>query len=163
MGNGFPVAAIAGTDEVMGVLEQGGVGHGGTYCGNVVGAAAADATLKVLEEKPIIDSIYHYGELIMKGIGDILTRADIPHYVTGPAPMFSIQLGLADEPRDFRDYTKGDDVLYEKIAMGLIDRGVMPDADGREPWFVCYSHGEQEVGDTLTAFEDAVKAAKNGR
>lgn len=160
MGNGFPIAAIAGTDAVMGILEQGGVGHGGTYCGNVVGATAADATLQILEEKPIIESIYHYGGLVMEGIAEILTRADIPHYVTGPAPMFSIQLGLEQEPHDFRDYAKGDAELYENIVMQLIDRGVLPDADGREPWFVCYSHGEQEVGDTLTAFEDAVKAAK---
>jgi glutamate-1-semialdehyde aminotransferase len=75
--------------------------------------------------------------------------------------MFSIQLGLEQEPHDFRDYAKGDAELYENIVMQLIDRGVLPDADGREPWFVCYSHGEQEVGDTLTAFEDAVKAVKN--
>jgi glutamate-1-semialdehyde 2,1-aminomutase len=160
MGNGFPVAAFAGNDKVMGVLEQGGVAHGGTYCGNVVAAAAVDATLQVLEEKPIIASIYHYGELIMDGIGEILTRAGIPHYVTGPAPMFSIQLGLEEEPHDFRDYGKGDDALYEEIATGLINRGVLPDADGREPWFVCYSHGEQEVADTLTAFEEAVRDAK---
>jgi glutamate-1-semialdehyde aminotransferase len=44
--------------------------------------------------------------------------------------------------------------------MALIDRGVMPDCDCREPWFLCYSHSEQDITDTLTAFEDAVKAVK---
>ena len=49
---------------------------------------------------------------------------------------------------------------YERIAMALIDRGVMPDSDGREPWFLCFSHDEEVIADTLTAFEEAVKVAK---
>jgi glutamate-1-semialdehyde aminotransferase len=43
--------------------------------------------------------------------------------------------------------------------VGLIARGAMPEADGREPWFLCYSHSERDIADTLTAFEDSVKAA----
>ena len=45
-------------------------------------------------------------------------------------------------------------------AMALVERGVMLDRDGREPWFLCYSHSEQDIADTLTAFEDGVKAVK---
>jgi glutamate-1-semialdehyde aminotransferase len=96
----------------------------------------------------------------MDGIDEILTRAEIPHFLTGPPPMFSILLGLDEEPKDFRDYCQGDDELYERIAMNLIERGVMPDSDGREPWFLCFSHDEEVIADTLTAFEEAVKAAK---
>jgi glutamate-1-semialdehyde 2,1-aminomutase len=161
MGNGFPVAAIGGSDAVMGVLGSGSVGHGGTYCGNVVAAAAADATLEILENEPIIERIFACGRRLMDGISEILTQADIKHYVTGPPPIFSLLLGIDEEPTDFRAYCQGDDVLYERIAMELIDRGVMPDSDGREPWFLSYSHGDQVIDETLTAFEDAVKAAKD--
>jgi glutamate-1-semialdehyde 2,1-aminomutase len=160
MGNGFPVAAVAGTDKIMKIIGYGGVGHGGTYCGNVVAAAAADATLEILESQPIIETINGYGKSLMDGIDEILTRAGIPHFVTGPPTMFSLLLGVEEEPRDFRAYCKGDDELYERIAMALIDRGVMPDSDGREPWFLCFGHQEQQVADTLTAFEEAVKLAK---
>jgi glutamate-1-semialdehyde 2,1-aminomutase len=160
MGNGFPVAAVGGTDEVMGVVGYGGVGHGGTYCGNVVATAAADATLEILENEPVIKTINDYGRLLREGISEILTRAAIPHYVTGPPSMFSLLLGISEEPKDYRDYCKGDDTLYEKIAMELIDRGVLPDNDGREPWFLCFSHNEEVIADTLTVFEDAVKAVK---
>jgi glutamate-1-semialdehyde 2,1-aminomutase len=160
MGNGFPVAAIGGTEEVMDVIGYGSVGHGGTYCGNVVAAAAADATLEILENEPIIESIFACGQRLMDGIDEILTRADIPHFVTGPPPMFSLLLGIDEEPTDFRAYCQGDDALYEHIAMELIDRGVMPDSDGREPWFLCYRHDDKVIDETLTAFEDAVKTAK---
>ncbi len=161
MGNGFPIAAIGGTEEVMGVIGYGQVAHGGTYSGNAVGAAAADATLEILETEPVIETIYKNGQKLMDGIGEILTRHDIPHYITGLPPMFSALLGLSEEPTDFRAYCAGNAALYEKLAMALIERGVMPDADGREPWFLCYRHDEQVVAETLTVFEDAVKEVKS--
>jgi glutamate-1-semialdehyde 2,1-aminomutase len=144
----------------MGIIEDGGVSHGGTYTGNAVGVAAADATLEILETQPIIESINQRGQELMDGIGEILTAADIPHYVTGLPPMFGLLLGVTEEPVDFRAYAAGDDDLYERIAMALITRGVMPDGDGREPWFLCYRHDEQVIADTLTVFEDAVNDAK---
>ena len=44
--------------------------------------------------------------------------------------------------------------------MALIEHGVLPDGDGREPWFLCYQHDEKVVAETLTAFEEAVKEVK---
>ncbi len=161
MGNGFPIAAIAGKEEVMMTIEPGAMAHGGTYSGNVVGAAAADATLELIENQPILETIDQRGKALMNGIGDILTEAGIPHVVTGVPSMFGIFLGNDQEPRDLRDYLAGDGDLYEAISMGLNQRGVQPDADGREPWFLCYSLSEADVNETLNAFNDAVKDAKS--
>src|SRR5690606_8578929 len=61
MGNGFPVSAIAGKAEIMAVVRPGNVAHGGTYCGNVVAAAAACATLKIIETEPVIETIFRRG------------------------------------------------------------------------------------------------------
>jgi glutamate-1-semialdehyde 2,1-aminomutase len=160
MGNGFPIAAIGGKEEVMGVIGYGSVAHGGTYSGNAVGVAAAVATLEILEQEPIIETIFQRGQKLMDGIDEILSRADIPHCMTGLPPILSFILGTDEEPTDFRAYCAGDDALYERLAMALIERGVMPDCDGREPWFLCYSHGDQEIADTLTVFEEAVRTVK---
>jgi len=160
MANGFPIAAIGGKESVMQVVEPGSVAVGGTYIGNVAGAAAAAKTLEILETQPIIETIFQRGRRLMDGIHEILTRADVPHAVTGLPPVFGLIVGVDEEPVDFRDYAKGDDDLYEALVMALIDRGVMPDCDCREPWFLCYSHSEQDITDTLTVFEDAVKAVK---
>jgi glutamate-1-semialdehyde 2,1-aminomutase len=160
MGNGFPIAAIAGKEDVMMTIEPGAMAHGGTYSGNVVGAAAADATLEILENEPVFETIDERGKTLMSGIGDILTEAGIPHVVTGVPSMFGILLGKDEEPQDFRDYLAGDGELYEAISMGLNRRGVQPDADGREPWFLCYSLSEADVSETLNAFNDSVKEAK---
>ena len=160
MGNGFPIAAIGGKEQVMGIIDEGGVAHGGTYTGNGVGVAAANATLEILETEPIIETIFERGQELMDGIGAILTQAGIPHYVTGLPPIFGFILGIDQEPTDFRAYARGDHALYERLVMELIERGVMPDSDGREPWFLCYQHDEEIVAETLTVLEEAVQAVK---
>ena len=160
MGNGFPIAAIAGKEDVMMTIEPGAMAHGGTYSGNVVGAVAGIATLETLENGPIIDTINKRGKALMTGIGDILTEADIPHFLPGVPSMFGIVMGIEQEPYDFRDYFKGDGELYENLAMELIQRGVQPDGDAREPWFLCYALSEEDVNETLNVFNDSVKAAK---
>lgn len=159
LGNGFPVAAIGGKRDVMMTVKPGEFSHGGTYIGNVAGTAAAIATLDILEKEPIIASIYQQGQRLMDGIDAILTRADIPHKMTGLPPMFGYILGTWDDPSDFRSYMLGDEPLYEHIVIEMIKRGAVTETDGREPWFMCYSHDEQVVNETLSIFEDAVKAA----
>lgn len=160
MGNGFPIAAIAGKEEVMMTIQPGQMAHGGTYSGNAVGAAAGIATLEILENEPVIETINKRGSALMKGIGEILTEAGIPHVVTGVPSMFGLFLGSDETPHDFRDYLNGDGAMYEEIAMELIKRGVQPDGDGREPWFLCYALSEEDVAETLNVFNDSVKAAK---
>ncbi|UCD97981.1 MAG: aspartate aminotransferase family protein [Chloroflexota bacterium] len=162
MGNGFPIAAIAGKEDVMMTIEPGSMAHGGTYTGNIVGAAAADITLDILENQPILETIQQRGKALMNGIAEILTEAGIPHALTGVPSMFGICLGTDEVPKDFRGYLAGDAELYEQIGMGLSRRGVQPDSDGREPWFLCYSLSEADVGETLNIFNDAVKEAKGG-
>ena len=160
LGNGFPIAAIAGKEEVMMTIQPGSVAHGGTYSGNVVGTSAAIATLKRLENEPIIETINKRGSLLMKGISEILTEAGIPFRLPGVPAMFGIVMGVDEEPYDFRDYFKGDGELFENLALELIKRGVQPDGDAREPWFLCHSLSEEDVNETLNIFNDALKAAR---
>jgi len=160
LGNGFPIAAIGGKEEVMMTIQPGSMAHGGTYSGNVVGVAAADTTLEILENEPVIETINARGKALMEGIDEILTEQDIPHVVTGVPSMLSILLGIEQEPHEFRDYIQGDEELYEQIALQLIARGVMPDSDGREPWFLCAALSEADIAETLNIFNDSVKEAK---
>lgn len=159
LGNGFPIAAIAGKEDVMMTIQPGAMAHGGTYSGNVVGTVAAIATLEVLETGPIIETINKRGKALMTGIGEILTEAGVPHSVLGVPSMFGIILGVDEEPRDFREYFEGDGELYESLALELIQRGVQPDGDAREPWFLCAALSEDDVDETLNIFNDSLKAA----
>jgi glutamate-1-semialdehyde 2,1-aminomutase len=161
MGNGFPIAAIAGKEEVMMTIQPGAMAHGGTYSGNVVGTAAGVATLELLEKEPILETINKRGVALRSGIAEILTEADIPYALPGVPSMFGIILGVEQEPQDFREYFKGDGELYEKLVLELIQRGVQPDGDAREPWFLCHALSEEDVNETLNIFNDSLKAAKS--
>jgi glutamate-1-semialdehyde 2,1-aminomutase len=162
MANGFPAAAIGGREELREVIGYGQVAQGGTYCGNVAGLAAADATLELLENGQILETISQRGERLKEGLSRILTKADIPHLVSGPPSMFGILLTEAEEIHDLRDFDKTNSALYEEIVMALVERGAIPDPDVREPWFLCYSHSDADIDETLTYFEEAVKEVKRG-
>jgi glutamate-1-semialdehyde aminotransferase len=73
--------------------------------------------------------------------------------------MFGIGFG-EDEPTDLRSWVQTDRELYERIMMGLVERGAMPEIDGAEPWFLCAALSEQDVTDTLNYFEEAVREAR---
>jgi glutamate-1-semialdehyde 2,1-aminomutase len=159
MGNGFPIAAIGGTKEVMASVGPGRTSHGGTYCGNVVGTCAADATLEIIAHGQALQTIEKRGQTLMEGMRSILTDAGIAHHILGVPSMFG--LAFADqEPTDFRTWSAGDHGLYTSIMMALIRRGAMPDPDAGEPWFLCAALSEADVEDTLNSFEEAVKEVK---
>lgn len=157
MGNGYPVSAVAGRGEIMAVVEPGRVAHGGTYCGNVVAAAAANATLELLETQPILECIAERGRELMAGIHAILNRAGIPHVLSGAPAMFSVLLGDDQPPQDYRAYAAFDAALFGQLGAALIHRGVLVDDDPREPWFLSYAHDQSVIAETLEIFEAAVK------
>ncbi|MCB0201501.1 MAG: aspartate aminotransferase family protein [Anaerolineae bacterium] len=155
LGNGFPIAAIGGKRDIMMQAEPGVFALGGTYVGNAIGVAAANATLEVLENEPVIATINQRGQALMDGMAEILTRLDLPHAILGVPSMFGFILGATDAS-DFRGFLNTDLALAEEIGMELSVRGVQPDADNREPWFLCYSLSEADVNETLNIFNDVV-------
>lgn len=160
MANGFPIAAIGGKKEAMMTIRPYIMEHGGTYIGNLVGVAAADATLEILENEPVIDSINQRGTVLMNGISEILTEQGIPHVLTGVPSCFHTLLGIEEEPVEYRQFFRSDDDLIDSICMELIQRGVQFDGEGKEPWFLCYALSDEDVAETLDAFHEAVKAVK---
>jgi glutamate-1-semialdehyde 2,1-aminomutase len=159
MGNGFPIAAIGGKKEFMNSVGPGRTAHGGTYCGNSVGTAAADATLDLIANGGVLDTVNERGKVLMAGVHSILTDADIPHHVVGVPAMFGIVFS-EEEATDFRAWARTDHDLYTAIMMGMVRRGAMPDPDGGEPWFLCAALSETDVEDTLNYFEESVKEVK---
>ncbi len=157
--NGFPLAAIGGKREVMSIVGK-GVAQGGTYCANGVGIAAADATLELLEDGEVLKQIDAQGQKLKAGIGDILTDAGIPHQIQGPGSMFGI-LFMEDEPTEFRDMRNHNADLYEALCLELVARGVIPDPDAREPWFLCAAHDDEAIDETLATLSDVVAKLKD--
>jgi glutamate-1-semialdehyde aminotransferase len=109
-----------------------------------------------LKSQPILKTIAQRGQRLMDGLKEIFEENDIPVVMTGYPAMFSFSLGV-DAVTCQRDWAKSDHELYLKLAEKAIECGIMPDHDAREPWFLCYSHSDSDIDETLTVYAEIVK------
>jgi glutamate-1-semialdehyde 2,1-aminomutase len=156
LANGYPLAALGGSDQVMGVIEPGNVAQGGTYCGNAVGVAAASATLEIIENTDVLERIAKRGKRLMDGIDSILQERGLEHTLVGHPAMFSFVLGLTKPPREYRDVLGAKMELYEEIHSHMREKGIEYELDPKEPWFLCEAHTDADVDLTLTALNDCI-------
>lgn len=156
LGNGFPIAAIGGKRDIMSEIAPGKIPLGGTYTGNAVSVAAADATLDAIKDGAL-DAVEAHGKKLMEGIKGLLKQYNVPSIVQGPPSMFGIVLTEKDTVSEYRDWAASDHDTYEKIILSLFEKGVMPDKDSREPWFISASHTDEDAALVLQAFEDSLK------
>jgi glutamate-1-semialdehyde 2,1-aminomutase len=155
IGNGYPIAAFGGKREIMSIIGH-GVAQGGTYNNNMPGVAAAYATLKILKERPVLATISKRGRHLIDGLKLILAETGLPFCINGYPTMFSFALGR-DKVTNQRDWDSTDKDSYQKIIEAAMERGVMPDNDPREPWFLCYAHSDADVDETLNVMQDAIR------
>jgi glutamate-1-semialdehyde aminotransferase len=65
-----------------------------------------------------------------------------------------------DKVTNQREWATSDHGMYLKLAEKAIARGVMPDFDAREPWFLCYEHSDADIDKTLSVYAEIVKEVK---
>jgi glutamate-1-semialdehyde 2,1-aminomutase len=158
IGNGYPMAAFGGKKAIMQIVGR-GVSQGGTYNNNKPGVAAAYATLSLLQSQPILETIARRGQRLMDGLKAIFAEAGIPACFNGYPAMFSFALGV-ETVTNQRDWNESEKEYYLRLVEAAIERGVMPDHDPREPWFLCYSHSDVEIDETLNVMQEVVKSVK---
>ncbi len=162
MGNGYPAAAFGGRRDVMSMLPK-HVSHGGTYAGNRVAAAAAVKVLSIIRDTDALVTIRRTGERIQAGLDEVLRRRGQTYVFTGHPSMFGVMFAES-LPTDYRGWAGTDHELYDTIAGFMIARGVMPEPDSREPWFVCEAHSRGgDVDRIISTFEQALDEALETR
>ena len=154
MGNGYPIAAVCGREDLMRNYGR-GVVHGGTYTAQAMSLAAAEKTLTILRDTPALANIADYGRKMQTGMSRILNARGIAHSFAGHPSMGGLFF-RAEPPKNYRDWKTSDYSFYDALAANLIDRGVLCEPDSREPWFISSMHDERCLSDTLKAFESAV-------
>ncbi len=87
MGSGFPISGIASTREIMSKWQVGT--HGGTYGGNIMGCAAVEATIKVIQDEGLMDNATARGRQLMDGLTEIQSR----HPVLGDVRGLGLMVG----------------------------------------------------------------------
>lgn len=156
IGNGYPVAVVAGREEIMRrVGGDDGVVHGGTFTGHSVSLSAAAKTLEILDETNALENIEEYGIKLQQGISKILNSRNIAHDFSGHPSMMGLFFAR-EAPSDYRGWLNSDYQFYDTLAPHLHELGVLVEPDSREPWFLCESHDMKCLQETLDKFEQAV-------
>ena len=73
--------------------------------------------------------------------------------------MFSFAVGT-EKVTCQREWNETEKDYYLRLVEAAIDRGVMPDHDPREPWFLCHAHSDGDIDKTLDVYRDAIKTVK---
>lgn len=92
LAGGFPLSAVVGRADVMDSANPGGLG--GTYAGNPLATAAANAVLDVIEEEGLCDRARVIGETITAKLKDLSGRQgmDVIGQVRGLGAMVAFEL-----------------------------------------------------------------------
>jgi glutamate-1-semialdehyde 2,1-aminomutase len=162
IGNGYPAAAFGGKKEIMDLIAVGAIEQDGTYCGNVVSVAAMNATLGILQNEPVLETIFKNGRKLQDGLRTIFADASIPAFVTEHPAMFGIILSET-MPKDQREWELTDKATISKIIVAAHERGISKHEVVREPYFISYSHTEQDIDETLNVMSDVVREVKFGK
>jgi len=113
-------------------------------------------TLSLLESQPVLATIAQRGQRLMDGLTGIFADAGLPACLNGLPAMFSFAMGV-ERVTGQRDWHLSDREYYLRLVEAAIERGVMPDHDPREPWFLSYSHTQADIDETLNVMSEAVK------
>ena len=158
VGGGYPLACVAGSDEIMAHFDASKVGEGaflpqiGTLSGNPVAAAAGRATLRVLREPSAYDRLHAIGRKLMEGITELLQKTGTKAQVVGEPPLFDVFF-TEDDVGDYRTLTRVDAVAQAKFNQGICARGVIK---GGNKYYISLAHTEDDIAHTLNAVEESL-------
>ena len=162
LGNGLPIAAIAGKKEIMDRLAP--VGHvyqASTFAGNPVSVAAGIATLKTLTEakNTIYPKIAKTCDNIVDGIKDVLAREQLNCTLNSIGSMFQLFF-TSEKVKDETSAKRANAGMFRKLFDELIKQDIFIPPSQFETCFVSYAHTEDDADKTIEAYGRAFREIK---
>ncbi len=157
IGGGFPLAAIAGTHDIMSHFDKSIVGADrftfqvGTLSGNPVASVAGLKTLEILRRPGVYDTIRGYGNTLMQGLSESLNRQGIVHSLVGDPVLFDVVFGQTDVI-DYRTLQQGDAKASAVFNQALRTRGILKSPSKLYPSLALT---DDDIEYTLQAFDYA--------
>ena len=177
LAGGLPGGGVAGRADILDQLDAGAmkaagrekIGHQGTYNSNPLCAAAAIATLSIVEQEDVVERAERTADAIRQGMRKILVEEGVPWGVYGEASTFVVfqnPAGLKLDPATFDPVGLGfkglkgvkDNSLMHRLRIAMIANGV--DIQGAPGGQVSATHGPEDVARTLEAFRTSVRWMK---
>jgi glutamate-1-semialdehyde 2,1-aminomutase len=163
LGNGFPVAAIAGRKEIMQQFSPAGkVYQASTFAGNPVSVSAAIATLGTMMEarQAIYPQLARTCDSIVEGIKEELEDiGGLDCTINSIGSMYQVFF-TADKVRDEATARKADAIKFRRLFDELLERDVFIPPSQFETCFVSYAHDEEDIDKTVEAYGQAFRKIK---
>jgi glutamate-1-semialdehyde 2,1-aminomutase len=165
MGNGLPVAAVAGARQIMerfNTRSDGDVFYSGTYNGNAASVAAALATIEALEDGEVYERIYDLGERMRDGLRSIADELGVPAVVSGYGSLY-VLLFMDGPLVSNDDVVRNDASLWLRFKHEMLARGIleMPAVNALRS-HVSAAHSAADIDLTLEAARDSLSAVVRG-
>jgi 4-aminobutyrate aminotransferase len=155
LAGGLPLAALTGRASLMDAANPGGLG--GTYGGNPLGIAAANAVLDVIEEEDLCSRANELGSRLRQKLESI--RATTPEITDIRGPGFMIGVEFADPTSKEPDagFTQRVRIEAQKRGLILLTCGVY----GNVVRFLApITIPDAHFAEAMLILEDAVAAAR---
>jgi Glutamate-1-semialdehyde aminotransferase len=157
LSSGVPLSAIVGRREVMGTLLKpvpAGAIQGGTFAGNIMGLAAAQATLRVLSEPSFYPELLGRAERFYRDLQAMFDRSPLPARVQWVGAMFTVYVGTREPVRSYADIRRLDPEPHRAFFARCIENGVYFHTD----FSVSAAHTQDVLDEVLARMEEAAVA-----
>jgi glutamate-1-semialdehyde 2,1-aminomutase len=149
VGGGAPLSGVAGREEIL-MQMYSGVVFGGSFNGNPVSLASADATLAELsrDDGAALAQANRLGQKLSDGIRDIVRDSGLNVLVSGFGTAFAVHFTDKTELRDYRDTLSDTAALLQDFLLRALQEGLHIVPDGR--FYVSAAHTEHDIEETLS-------------
>lgn len=161
---GYPLAAIAGSADVMAVLDARSrprasvVWATNTLNGNPVCAAAGCAALDVLGQRGVYERLRAIGGRLRDGLVAAGARHGFAVQAPGEDAVFGIRFTQRRPLRSWMDLTTADKDLGYRWALELLKRGLL--VNPNEKFYISIVHTDDDIAQTLDIADDAFAALR---
>lgn len=148
MGNGFPISVVAGSDEVMRLMEE--IFFSFTMGGEAVSLAAADAVLTKLKDNPVLDVISQNGTRLLDGLRTRIAAHGLQHVMALHGdPSWSV-VAINDQP-SMTQWELKTLWIQETARRGVLNIGIH---------FIGASHTPAVIDEALAAYDEVLDVIK---
>src|SRR3954463_15291113 len=150
---GYPGGAIGMSAELAEIVADGTVHQYGTFNGNPLVMAAAEATLTKVLTGDAYEKLEATNEKLKAGCAELIGRYGLPAYTEGMGAKGCVVFS-AERLREYRDYlTKVDGELATLAWLYHMNHGIFMTPGVEEEWTISIAHSGEDVERYLNAFE----------
>jgi glutamate-1-semialdehyde 2,1-aminomutase len=150
---GYPGGAIGMTDELAAIVADGTVKQYGTFNGNPLVMAAAEATLTEVLTDDAYSAFEETNRDLLAGCQEIIDAHGLPAYTEGLGAKGCV-IFSPERMYEYRDYlTKVDDDLSTLAWLYHMNHGIFMTPGVEEEWTLSIAHDADDRRHYLDAFE----------